>query len=83
MSLFLATFLFLVETKIPFIAKRFPRYECLCLRQESQMIDCCPAVGGVEVLAPSFFSLSKAKEKTTEQKLVLSIAFCGNVDERG
>lgn len=47
------------------------------------MIDCCPAVGGVGVLAPSFFSLSKAKEKTTEQKLVLSIAFCGNVDERG
>lgn len=49
------------------------------------MIDCYPAVGGVGVLAPSFFSLSlsKAKEKTTEQKLVLSIAFCGNVDERG
>lgn len=46
------------------------------------MIDCYPAVGGVGVLAPFFF-FSKAKEKTTEQKLVLSIAFCGNVDERG
>lgn len=59
-------FLFLVETKIPFIAKRSPRHECLCLSQESQMIDYDPAQGGVGFLAPFFFFLSKGKNNWAE-----------------